>query len=75
MSDQKYKNDLEALAVEVDEPEIKGNKIKIDKTKLFLPVSILIAAVLISGTLIYTGNSSKSVAGSAKVAMGLSTGR
>ena len=66
MSDPKYKNDLEALAVEVDELEVKGNKIKIDKTKLFLPISILIAAVLISGTLIYTGNSSKSVAGSAK---------
>lgn len=58
-----HKNDLESLAVEVKETEIAGNKIKIDKTKLFLPVSILIAAVLISGTLIYTGNSSKSVAG------------
>lgn len=66
MSDQKYKNDLEALAVEVDESEVKGNKIKMDKTKLLLPASILIAAVLISGTLIYSGNSSKSVAGSAK---------
>ncbi|MDP3763618.1 MAG: DsbA family protein [bacterium] len=66
MSDQKYKNDLEALAVEVDETEVGGNKIKVDKTKLFLPISILIAAVLISGSLIYNSNSSKSVAGSAK---------
>lgn len=64
MSEQNYKNDLEAFAVEVDESEARENKIKIDKTKLFLPISILIAGVLISGTIIYTGNSSRSVGGS-----------
>lgn len=58
-----HKNDLESFAVEVAESEINGTKTKIDMTKLFLPASILIAAVLISGTLIYAGNSSKSVAG------------
>lgn len=66
MSEHNYKNDLESLAVDVDESEVKGIKIKIDKAKLFLPVSILIAGVLISGSLIYTSSSSKSLTGSGK---------
>lgn len=63
MSEHNNKNDLESFAVEVDESEVKGTKTKIDKAKLFLPVSILIAAALISGSVIYTGNRSGSVAG------------
>ncbi len=62
MSDHN-KNDLETFAVEVSESEVRGS-VSIDKTKLFLPVSILIAAVMISGTIIYTkSSSSKSLVG------------
>lgn len=59
-----HKNDLEAFAVEVDDPKVKGTNVFANKANLFLPISILIAAVMISGTVIYTGNRSKSVAGS-----------
>lgn len=54
-----HKNDLEAFAVEIDGPKVKGTNIFANKEKLFLPISILIAAVLISGTLIYTQNDSQ----------------
>ena len=47
-----HKNDLEAFAVEVSESEVKGSA-SIDKAKLFLPVSILIAAVMINVSLLY----------------------
>lgn len=55
-------NDLETFAVEVGESESKKS-ISVDKAKLLLPISILLAAVLISGTIIYTKSPSKSLAG------------
>ncbi len=57
-------NEFEALAKEVDGGEIEvHSKKSIDRPKLLLPGAILVAAVLISGTIIYTKSPSKSLAG------------
>lgn len=62
----KPQNELEMFAQEVDESELKeisGSK-SLDWNKLLLPVTILIAAVLISGVLIFTsGKGSNTVSG------------
>lgn len=57
-------NEFEALAQEVDKIESGTHPNKFtDWPKLILPGSILIAAILISGTIIYTKSPSKSLAG------------
>lgn len=48
--------------LELEKDNTHSTKIAFDKNKLILPVSILIAAVLISGSLLYTRGGLKSVA-------------